>query len=201
MRRCRRRRQQGPTGRRGDGEKAWWPCGPPIWTPSQQGGGCGTGRPYGTRGANPGPGRAAGSGRARFDDAGLDDHLMMGKGLPVVIVSHFGRTVRPLRLLWTAAAQRHAGVPAGRNRPARRGERLAFSKVSPNRWVISLSTWGPPAIHRCAWRRRVCGSASSKPLGNQYERISSGVVLTGSSLALSRTVVAPTRPVAQSHLA
>ena len=98
----------------------------------QQGGGCGTGRLYGTRGANPGPGRAAGSGRARFDDAGLDDHLMMGKGLPVVIVSHFGRTVRPLRLLWTAAAQRHAGVPAGRNRPARRSGRPPL-RVRPSR--------------------------------------------------------------------
>src|ERR671920_1368224 len=79
--------------------------------------------------------------------------------------------------------------------------RLAFSKVSPNRSVISLSTSGPPAIHRCAWRRRVFGSAWSKPSGNQYERTSSGVVLTGSSLAPSRTVVAPTRPVARSNLA
>src|SRR5215210_1198031 len=79
--------------------------------------------------------------------------------------------------------------------------RLAFSKVSPNRSVISLSTSGPPAIHRCAWRRRVCGSASAKPSGNQYERTSSGVVITASSLAPSRTVVAPTRPVVESHLA
>src|ERR671911_790426 len=79
--------------------------------------------------------------------------------------------------------------------------RLAFSNVSPNRSVISLSTSGPPAIHRCAWRRHVCGSASLKPSGNQYERTSSGVVLTASSLALSRTVVAPTRPVVERHLA
>src|SRR5687767_11661699 len=79
--------------------------------------------------------------------------------------------------------------------------RLARSNVSLNRSVISLSTSGPPAIHRCAWRRRVCGSARSKPSGNQYERTSSGVVLTTSSLALSRTVVAPTRPVVERQLA
>src|SRR5918997_2047193 len=79
--------------------------------------------------------------------------------------------------------------------------RLAFSKVWPNRRVISLSTSGPPAIHRCAWRRRVCGSASLKPSGNQYESTSSGVVLTAPPPALSRTVVAPTRPVEESHLA
>jgi hypothetical protein len=58
--------------------------------------------------------------------------------------------------------------------------RLACSKVSPKRSVISLSTSGPPAIHRFAWRRRVSGSASLKPSGNQYERTSSGV-LTASS--------------------
>ena len=40
-----------------------------------------------------------------------------------------------------------------------------------------------------------------KASGNQYERTSSGVVLTGSSLALSRMVVVPTRPVVESHLA
>src|SRR5919107_2384140 len=79
--------------------------------------------------------------------------------------------------------------------------RLVSSNVSPKRSVISLSTSGPPAIHRRAWRRRVCGSASSKPSGNQYERTASGVVLTASSLTPSRTVVAPTRPVAESHLA
>ena len=82
MRRCGRRQQQGPIGRRGDGERAWWSRGPPTWTPRrQQGGGAGTARSYGTRGANPNPGRAADSDRARLDDAGLGDHLMMGKEL------------------------------------------------------------------------------------------------------------------------
>jgi hypothetical protein len=42
---------------------------------------------------------------------------------------------------------------------------------------------------------------SLKPSGNQYERTSSGLGLTASSLALSRTVVAPTRPIVESHLA
>ena len=32
----------------------------------------------------------------------------------------------------------------------------------------------PKGIHRRPWRRRVCGSASSMPSGNQYERTSSG---------------------------
>src|SRR5919202_2457515 len=82
--------------------------------------GCGTGRPYGTRGASPGPGRAAGSDRARLDDAGLGDHLMMGKELekprPVGAKIPFlhARTVAPL----LAPSTRRDGYPGWLNHPA-----------------------------------------------------------------------------------
>ena len=81
MRRCRRRRQQGPTGRRGDGEKPGGRAAPQRGRYRQQGGGYGMGALHDTRDANSGPARVAGSGRDRLADAGRGDHLMMGKGL------------------------------------------------------------------------------------------------------------------------
>ena len=77
MRRCRRRRQQGPTGRRGDGEKPGGRAAPRRGRYRQQGGGYGMGAPHGIRDANSGPARVAGSGRDRLADAGRGDHLMI----------------------------------------------------------------------------------------------------------------------------
>ena len=53
----------------------------------------------------------------------------------------------------------------------------------PGRRHTGLSTLGPPAIHRCAWRRRACRSALLKSMGHQYERTSSGELTASSPTA------------------
>src|SRR3712207_6803708 len=89
-----------PTRRRGEGLAVAWP--PELGRRRQQGGDCGTGRPYGTRGASPSPGCAAGSDRARLDAAGLGDYLMLGKErekpgpVGAKIPFRHARTVAPL---------------------------------------------------------------------------------------------------------
>jgi hypothetical protein len=68
---------------------------------------------------------------------------------------------------------------------------LARSNSSPNRSVISLSTSGPPCIHRSPWRRRVSGSALLMSSGNQYERTSSASLSAWPTSGCSRDMPLP----------
>src|SRR5918998_1923222 len=55
----------------------------------------------------------------------------------------------------------------------------ACSSTSPKRSEICLSTSGAPPNHHCIWRPNVSRSASKmSSSGNQYERTSSGLLIT-----------------------
>src|SRR5919202_855599 len=87
-----------------------------------------------------------------------------------------------------------ASLPRGVSAQWSSSPRLARSNSSPNLSVISLSTSGPPAIHRFPWRRSVSRSASTRSSGNQYERTSSASLVSPSTSGRSGGPPPPPSP-------